>query len=121
MQTGFRFERLDVWRKAVEFANDVYEMTRVFPDEERFGLTSQMRRASISISSNVAEGSSRSSNKDFARFVEPAYGSLMEVVSQSHIACTQGLLPTQHREELHQKADELARMLSGLRSSLLKK
>ena len=72
----FRFEKLDVWQKAVNFANDVYEVTRTFPSEERFGLTSQIRRASVSISSNIAEGSGRSSNKDFARFVEIAYSSV---------------------------------------------
>jgi four helix bundle protein len=68
----FRFEKLAVWQKAVEFADRVYALTREFPDAERFRLTSQMRRAAVSISSNVAEGSGRSSDKDFAHFVEVA-------------------------------------------------
>lgn len=114
----FRFEKLEVWKKGVEFADRVYEMTRGFPDNERFGLTSQMRRAAVSISSNIAEGCSRASDKDFARFVEIAYGSLMEVVSQMQIAVNQSLLPTATRDDLYQRAEELARMLSGLRSSL---
>jgi four helix bundle protein len=82
----FRFEELDVWQKAVEHAGRVYEITRGFPDDERYGLTSQMRRSAVSVSSNIAEGSGRTSDTDFARFLEIAYGSLMENVSQSRIA-----------------------------------
>jgi four helix bundle protein len=78
----FRFEKLEVWQNAIEFAGRVYDFTRPFPADERFGLTSQMRRAAVSISSNIAEGSSRNSDVDFRRFLEIAYGSLMEVVSQ---------------------------------------
>ena len=76
----FRFEKLEVWQNAVAFANRVYEVTRGFPDNERFGLTSRMRRAAASVSSNIAEGSGRSSDKDFSHFVQIAYGSLMEVL-----------------------------------------
>jgi|SRR6266496_2646218 len=76
----FNFEKLDVWQEAIQFADLVYELTGDFPGEERFGLTSQMRRAAVSISSNLAEGSSRVSRTDFDRFVEIATGSLFEVV-----------------------------------------
>lgn len=114
----FRFERLGVWQKAVDLADRVYALTRPFPDDERFGLTSQMRRAAVSISSNVAEGSGRSSDQEFGRFVEIAYSSLMEVVSQSQIALNQGFLDQPRRDEIYTRAEELARMLSGLRSSL---
>ena len=82
----FNFEKLDVWQEAIEFADLMYELTGGFPDEERFGLTNQMRRAAVSISSNLAEGSSRVSRTDFSRFVEIATGSLFEVVSQTTIA-----------------------------------
>jgi four helix bundle protein len=116
----FRFEKLDVWRKAVEFADLVYESSREFPSEERFGLTSQMRRSSVSVSSNIAEGSGRSSDKDFAHFVGIAYASLMEITSQAQVAFNQSFLNSQSRDELYQRAEELARMLSGLRSALLK-
>ncbi len=116
----FRFEKLDVWQKAGDFADRVYQITRTFPNEERFGLTSQMRRASVSISSNIAEGSGRSSDKDFARFVEIAYGSLMEVVSQTQVAFRQGFLDQAERDALYIKAEEVARMLSGLKASLLR-
>ncbi len=114
----FRFEKLEVWQKAVEFADRVYTVTRQFPQEERFGLTSQMRRASVSVSSNVAEGSGRSSDRDFAHFVEISYGSLMEVVSQAQVAFRQSLLTGADRADLYNRAEELARMLSGLKSSL---
>ncbi len=114
----FRFEKFDVWRKTVEFADRVYAVTRGFPHDERFGLTGQMRRASVSISSNVAEGSGRSSKKDFAHFVEIAYGSTMEVVSQTQVAFRQSILQQPDRDDLYERAEELARMLSGLRSSL---
>jgi four helix bundle protein len=116
----FRFEKLDVWQKAVDFADRVYVATRDFPAEERFGLTSQLRRASVSISSNIAEGSGRSSNKDFSHFVEIAYGSLMETVSQTQVAFRQAFLNDGDRAALYVAAEELARMLSGLRASLLR-
>jgi four helix bundle protein len=82
----FNFEKLDVWQKAIDFADLVYSETQGFPTEERFGLTNQLRRAAISISSNIAEGSSRSSKNDFARFTEIAAGSVFEAVSQVFIA-----------------------------------
>ena len=86
----FNFEKLDVWQKAIDFADLVYKHTRNFPADERFRLTNQMRRAAVSISSNIAEGTSRVSQTDFARFVEIATGSLFEVVSQAFIGGRQG-------------------------------
>src|SRR5213594_4352142 len=88
----FNFEKLDVWQKAVVLADLVYAQTRNFPAEERFGLTNQMRRAAVSISSNIAEGSSRTSQADFARFIEIATGSVFEVVSQSTVSKRQGFI-----------------------------
>jgi four helix bundle protein len=77
----FNFEKLDVRQEAIQFADLIYQLTNAFPSEERFGLTNQMRRAAISVSSNIAEGSSRGSHSDVSRFVEIATGSLLEVVS----------------------------------------
>lgn len=116
----FRFEKFEVWHRAVEFADLFYRETRRFPEAERFGLTSQMRRAAVSISSNIAEGSSRSSDNDFARFVEISYGSLMEVVSQSYVAQRQSFLDEAALKGLYADAEQIARMLSGLRGSLQK-
>ena len=97
----FRFEKLEVWQKAVELADDVYAVTRGFPDHERFGLTAQMRRAAVSISSNIAEGSGRSSDVEFSRFIEIAYGSLMEIVSQSLIAQRQSFMSEPARGKVY--------------------
>jgi len=114
----FNFEKLDVWHKAVAFANLVYDLTKPFPVDERFGLTNQMRRAAVSISSNLAEGCSRSAKTDFRRLVEIATGSTFEVVSQSRIALTQGFIsPVQH-QQINDSGLEIVRMLSGLRASL---
>ena len=115
----FGFERLEVWEKTILFADTVYSITRHFPSDERVGLTNQIRRAADSISSNIAEGSSRNSKKDFARFVEIATGSLFEVVSQSFISRNQGMLSPEEFQELYLAAEEQGRMLSGLRRSLL--
>jgi len=78
----FGFENLEVWRKAIALADFVYKMTITFPIDERFGLVSQMRRAAVSISANIAEGNSRWSHTEQARFYEIAYGSLMELDNQ---------------------------------------
>jgi four helix bundle protein len=117
----FGFEKLDVWKKSIDLADDVYRLTRGFPDYENFGLANQMRRAAVSSSSNIAEGSSRSSIKDFIHFVEIAYGSVIELVSQLHIAQRQSFIDTDSARDLYRKADEVARMLSGLQSSLRNK
>ena len=114
----FNFEKLDVWQKAIDFADLVYNQTRNFPADERFGLTNQMRRAAVSISSNIAEGTSRMSQADFARFIEIATGSVFEVVSQSFIGRRQGFLTEEGFRKLYSAADEIGRMLSGLRKSL---
>jgi four helix bundle protein len=116
----FNFGKLEVWRKAIEFADLVYELTRSFPVEERFGLTNQMRRASGAVSSNIAEGSSRSSKTDYSRFVAIAAGSLFEVISQAYVAQRQGYLNEERFQSTHASAQELSRMLSGLRSYLPK-
>jgi four helix bundle protein len=115
----FNFEKLDVWQKAIDFADLVYTTTRTFPAEERFGLTNQMRRAAVSISSNIAEGCSRVSKTDFARFVEIATGSVFEVVSQAFIGRRQGFITEARFKLLYTAAEEQSKMLSGLRRSLL--
>ena len=114
----FNFEKLDVWQKAVVLADLVYSQTRNFPNEERFGLTNQMRRAAISISSNIAEGSSRMSQADFSRFIEIAAGSVFEVTSQAFIAKKQRFLSEDGFQSVYEATEELSRMLSGLRRSL---
>lgn len=115
----FNFEKLETWQKAIAYADDVYQITGAFPNDERFGLTNQMRRAAVSISSNIAEGASRSSHVDYARFVEIATGSVFEIVSQSFISRNRGFLTGENFQKLYVGAEELSRMLSGLRAYLL--
>jgi four helix bundle protein len=114
----FNFEKLDVWHKSVALAESVYSVTKLFPSDERFGLTNQMRRAAVSISSNIAEGCSRGSKPDFRRFIEIATGSVFELVSQARVARGQGILPSADHDALYQSALEITRMLTGLRDSL---
>lgn len=115
----FNFERLEAWTQALAFSRAVYQATKCFPDEERFGLTSQMRRASVSAASNLAEGSSRSSRQDFARFVEISTGSVFEVVAQIEIARTLSFGTEAAWDDLRNRAAELTRILTGLRRSPL--
>lgn len=113
----FNFEKLEVWQKAVAFAGLVYRLTRGFPSDERFGLTNQIRRAAVSLASNIAEGSARPP-ADFAKFIGYASGSLCEVITQATIVRKENFLPQPDFEELYRAADEISRMLSGLRKSL---
>src|SRR5438105_30332 len=115
----FNFEKLETWPKAITFADLVYSITRHFPNDERFGLTNQMRRAAVSISSNIAEGTARNSRADYARFLEIATGSLFEIVSQSFIGKQQGFLSEVEFNQLYTAAEEQGKMLSGLRRSVL--
>jgi four helix bundle protein len=116
----FGFEKLEVWQKAIELSDCVYAVTRSFPSDEKFGLTSQIRRSALSVASNIAEGSGRGSSKDFARFIEIVYGSLMELVTQAAIANRQGHLTPTDYQDIYERCEQIARMLSGLKSSLLK-
>ena len=115
----FNFEKLETWQKAIAFADLVYEATRNFPADERFGLTNQMRRAAISVSSNIAEGSARNSKNDYARFLKVATGSLLEVVSQSFVGRRQGFPSVADFNKLYAAAEEQGKMLSGLRRAVL--
>lgn len=116
----FNFEKLTVWQKSVDFADLVYRLTKNFPPSERFELTNQMRRAAVSVSANIAEGSSRNSQNDFARFLDIASGSVFEVVSHATIGLRQGLVTQQDYRKLYLAAEEQSKMLSSLRKSILK-
>jgi four helix bundle protein len=113
----FKFEKLAVWQKSLDFADLIDAETRSFPPDERFALTNQICRAATSISSNIAEGSART-DPDFAKFVGYASGSLYEVVTQSFIARRQKFLSEESFARIYTDADEISRMLTGLRGSL---
>ncbi len=113
----FKFEKLAVWQKAVVFAETIYGETRLFPEAERFGLTQPIRRAATSVASNIAEGSARP-DPDFARFLGYAAGSLYEVLTQAFIARRHGFLVEDAFTQIYRDAEEISRMLTGLRDSL---
>lgn len=113
----FKFEELKVYQKALVLVNNAYDLTKLWPKSELFGLTSQLRRASISIVLNIAEGSSRT-NKDFAHFLSLARGSCFECVAILTIAQNQKLINPKEFSQLYSQCLELARMLSGLRSKI---
>lgn len=112
------FTKYEVWKLAIEIAQLIYEISNDFPNEEKFGLISQIRRAAVSISSNIAEGASRSSDKEFNRFIEIAIGSLFEVRSQLFLSKEIKILNKQEFDRLEEKLSTLAKKLNSLRNKL---
>lgn len=117
----FKFENLEVWQKSKDFAKNIYSTIENFPKTEDYGLKSQLTRAAISVASNIAEGSSRTSGKDQAHFSQLAYSSLMEVTNQLIIANEINYIDNNQLEDLKGKAEVIASMLSGLRKYQLKR
>ncbi len=111
------FRDLMVWQKATEFAKGIYLVSKEFPRDERFGLTNQLRRAAVSVSSNIAEGHARQ-GKEFPHFLSIARGSLVECESQLHLAVVLGFIPEQSVGALMQLASEIHRMSASLVSKL---
>jgi len=107
---------LEVWQKAMQLVTDIYHETVAFPRSEVYGLTNQVRRAAVSVPSNIAEGCGRSSKKEFAHFLCNARGSLLEVETQLEIAKNLGYLSDKSASEFLLKTNEIGRMLNGLRS-----
>lgn len=114
------YRELKVWQVAMELAEQCYLVTREFPKEELFGLTSQIRRAAGSIPANIAEGQGRRSTKEFLHHLSIARGSLMEVETHLLLSRRVGMLNPEALERLLRTADEIGRMLSGLQSALKK-
>ena len=112
------YRDLLVWQKAVDWVETVYAATRAWPQDERFGLTSQIRRAAVSVPSNVAEGCARRSTAEFIRFLSIGRGSLAEVETQIIIATRLGYLDQALQSSLLEAADEISRMLAGLIAKL---
>ena len=117
----FGFEKLDVWKLARMLAREVYGVTSKFPDSERYGLTSQLRRSSVSIASNLAEGSSRTSYKNQAHFTTMAYGSLMELLNQLMISCDLGYLQDEDLALRREDIFKLSLKLNNYRNAQLSK
>lgn len=109
---SFIYRNLIVWQKAVVFAKVVYELVKTFPTEERFALSDQVRRAVVSIASNIAEGCGRASNKEYAHFLSIARGSLYETMTQLEMAQSFGYIAS--FIDVEEKASEISRMLTTL-------
>jgi len=110
----FSFERLAVWQDSRALAKTLYLLTREFPSEEKFGLVSQIRRSAISVSSNIVEGSYRSSNKDKANFMNMAFGSLMELLSQVIISKDLEYINEEQYIELRSSIEKASNKLASL-------
>ena len=111
---NYAFENLEVWQKSRKLVKSVYQLTSTFPIEEKFGLTSQIRRASISVSSNIAEGSTRWSRKDQARFYEIAFGSLIEILNQTILASDLKFIQDDSLINIRVEINSIGRMLNSL-------
>ena len=114
------FRKLHVWQKSHSLVLEVYARTATFPRSELFGVTTQTRRAAVSIAANIAEGSGRSGDKEFARFLHISLGSASELEYFSILIADLGLLNKTEAEKIETRAAEIKRMLSGLIGSLPK-
>jgi four helix bundle protein len=114
------FKDLLVWRKGIQLVKEIYKLTKPFPADERFGLVSQMRRAAVSIPSNIAEGQARKTTGEFIQFLSHAEGSLAELDTQIVLAVELGYSSNAQVASATELASELKRMLNGLRRTLLK-
>lgn len=112
------YEDLIVWQKGKVLAVEIYRISKLFPKEELYGMTSQLRRSSVSIPSNIAEGHGRSSTAEFVRFLEIARGSLYETLTQLDICREVGLLADSQYSPLREQAKEIEKMLNSLLSKL---
>lgn len=113
-----RFRELLVWQESMSLAREVYEITKDFPRSEAFGLVSQLRRAAVSVPSNIAEGHGRTSDKSFAVFLGQARGSLFEVETQLELAGNLGYLTTEKLPSLLSQCEKITRMLNALLRTL---
>ena len=115
------YRDLVVWQRAIDFVAEIYRLSARFPRDEQFGLTAQIRRASVSVTSNIAEGSGRATSRDLMNFLSYARGSLKEAESLLFVAQRLGFVRADDCTQSLHLADETSRMLTGLRSSVRKR
>ena len=115
----YSYKNLNVYIKSKELVKQIYELLKKFPKEEQFALSDQLRRAVISVPSNIAEGSGRTSAKDQAHFFEMAFGSLMEVDCQMDIAQDLSYVSSEEHEDVSKQISQVAALLSGMRRKIL--
>lgn len=112
--------RLDVWKRSLLLTREIYKTTSAFPKSEEYGLVSQMRRAAVSIPSNLAEGAGRKGSKEFKQFLNIAQGSISELDTQIELALMLGYISTDQHEGLNSELTDISKMLYGLSRSLVK-
>ena len=115
------YRDLEVWNKAIDLVVECYQITKEFPRSEVYGLTSQLRRAAVSIPANIAEGRERQHTKEFLQHLSIAYGSLAELETHLQIAQRLNYLDIAHVDQVLEKTAEIGRMINGLRRSLQNK
>lgn len=118
---GYGYRELVVWQKGIDLAKRIYGLTGSFPSEEKFGLVSQMRRAAVSIPSNIAEGQARHTTREFIQFISHAEGSLAELDTQLRLGIELGYCSNCATEEVSALMEEIRKMLNGLRRNLAAK
>lgn len=116
----FYFEKLEVWQNSRQLVKEIYLVTSSFPENEKFGITNQMRRASTSISANIAEGFSRQSNKEKSRFLNIAFGSTIEVINFLILSNDLGFLNNENYNQLREKSEFITNQINSLNKSLNK-
>jgi len=115
----YNFEKLEIWQLSRLLVKKIYLTTNSYPEIEKFGLTNQLRRASVSISSNIAEGNGRTSNKDKARFIEFSYSSLLEVINQLILSNDLGFIDDEILKEYRDNINELSNKLNAFHRKLI--
>ena len=113
----FSFEKLEVWKCSVDLSKTIYQLTTNFPENEKYGMVSQLRRASVSIASNLAEGTSRQTNKDKAHYTTMAFSSLMEVLNQLIISKELNFISEENYDKVRVEIGKISRMLNALRKA----
>lgn len=114
------FRDLDIWKKSIDLVELIYIVTKKFPDDEKYGLTSQIRRAAISIPSNISEGCGRNTNKDFIRFLYNSFGSIKEIECQIIIAEKLKYLDRDSFDTIIKELDDIGKMVRGFINYLSK-
>ncbi len=116
----FAFEKLEVWQEMRKLVKEIYAITNSFPSDEKYGLVSQLRRAAVSVASNISEGSARNTAKDQANFYGMAYSSLMELYNQLIISKDIGWLNSEQFEKLRNDIEKISSMINAMRKSTLR-
>ena len=112
------FKKLDIWIKSMNTVTEIYQITNTFPSHERFGLISQMQRSAVSIPTNIAEGSAKTSNKDFARFLEISSGSAFELETELIVSFNLKYIDAVIYEDILNKISEIQKMIYGFKNKL---